>query len=233
MSRPLTVPALSLLLGRVILRTISFGFLLPALIPFLPALLSAQQPLPTTSSAGITELPVAFNVTPTFTTNAGITNFTITLTGNVTASAFSSKAVGTGSFRICQDPTGGRTFAWMANAIGFGVVDPTPSACSLQNWKWDGVNLRATGRMVSDAATALGGGTGYGNPGDIVVVGPNGHLYRLANPGAGIWCLSWTDAFTVPSLVSCPTGGASIHWSTLTSGQWAGLTSGQWASLAN
>lgn len=108
-------------------------------------------------SAGVTNVTVSYSATPTFTANAGVTNFDITLTGNVTSSTFASAAVSVGSVKICQDATGSRTFVWPAGALGFGSIDPTASKCSRQSYKWDGSVLQATGPMVTDNTGAIGG----------------------------------------------------------------------------
>ena len=101
-------------------------------------------------SAGVTEVSVTFSTTPTFTCNAGVTNFSINLTNNVTSSTFSCAAVAIGSFKICQDNTGNRTFVPPSGAKGFGTIDPTANKCSRQTFKWDGSVLQATGPMVTD-----------------------------------------------------------------------------------
>lgn len=107
-------------------------------------------------SAGITNVTVTYSATPTFLTTGGITNFDLTLTGNVSSSTFSSVAAGQVTFRICQDPTGSRTLVWPVNFVGFGTIDPTALKCSRQAAKYDGTNVQATGPMVTDGSS-LGG----------------------------------------------------------------------------
>jgi hypothetical protein len=60
---------------------------------------------------------------------------TITLTGNVTSSSFTNGAAGKlYTFIICQDGTGGRTFAWGAAWHGAMTVGSTLSLCSAQTF---------------------------------------------------------------------------------------------------
>jgi len=111
----------------------------------------------------VTEVPVTFSATPTFTANAAVTNFTITLTGNVTSSTFSSPAVGVGSLRVCQDATGGRTFVAPTGSVGFGSIDATASKCSTATWKWDGTTLRATSPFTLDSGVPSSGSGTWGS----------------------------------------------------------------------
>lgn len=121
-------------------------------------------------SAGVTEVTVTYSATPTFTVNSGVTNFTITLTGNVTSSTFSSAAVGFGSFSVCQDVSGSHTFAYPANFVGFPVVTSTGSGCTRTAWHYDGTSVYAmagvTGPQGPAGSTGPSGsngtnGTGY------------------------------------------------------------------------
>lgn len=120
-------------------------------------------------SAGITNV-VYTNVsgTPTFTANAGVTNFDITLTGNVSSSTFAETGGATGvtygSFKICQDATGSRTFVFPTGSLGFGTIESTASKCSTQAWKFDGSVLRAIGMMSTDDTPGPTGATGPTGP---------------------------------------------------------------------
>ena len=101
---------------------------------------------------------VTFSATPTFTVTASTTvqDFQITLTGNVTSSTLNLTSATTGQdigIKICQDGTGGRTFAWPSNVIGFGAITTTLSQCSKQIFRYDGTNAVAFGPMVNDGAT--------------------------------------------------------------------------------
>jgi hypothetical protein len=99
-----------------------------------------------------------FSATPTFTVTAStsIQNFRINLTGNVTSSTLGTASATVGqdiAFIICQDGTGGRTFAWPSNVPAHMVVDPTANACSRQAFRWDGANAQQIAPGVSDTAT--------------------------------------------------------------------------------
>ena len=62
----------------------------------------------------------------------------ITLTGNVASSSITNPAdTQLLVLEICQDSTGGRTFAWPANVKGAGTPDPTASTCSAQQFQYD------------------------------------------------------------------------------------------------
>jgi hypothetical protein len=75
----------------------------------------------------------------------------ITLTGNVTSSTLSNASAGqTINFLICQDATGGRTFAWPTNVLGSMTVGSTASKCSAQNFIFDGTNAYALGPGVTN-----------------------------------------------------------------------------------
>jgi hypothetical protein len=88
---------------------------------------------------------VAFSASPTFDANLGNTH-EITLTGNVTSSTLSNAGAGQKlNFIICQDSTGGRTFAWPANVKGAMTIGSTASKCSAQSFIFDGTNAYALG----------------------------------------------------------------------------------------
>jgi hypothetical protein len=101
---------------------------------------------------------VPFSATPTFTVTAStsIQNFRINLTGNATSSTLGTASATVGqdiAFIICQDGTGGRTFAWPSNVPAHMVVDATANACSRQAFRWDGANAQQIAPGVSDTAT--------------------------------------------------------------------------------
>jgi hypothetical protein len=86
---------------------------------------------------------VAFSTTPTFDAALGNTQ-KITLTDNVTSSTLSNAVTGqTINFIVCQDATGGRTFAWPTNVKGGMTIGSTASKCSAQNFIFDGTNAYA------------------------------------------------------------------------------------------
>jgi hypothetical protein len=109
--------------------------------------------------------PVSFSATPAFTaTSNTVSAFSITLTGNVTGSTLASASTGQAIiFKVCQDSTGSRTFAWPSNFTGAGVVDATASGCSNQAFVYDGTSAIATGTMyvtgVAGSAITLFGST--------------------------------------------------------------------------
>jgi hypothetical protein len=74
---------------------------------------------------------------PSITFNCGTNNgFQVTLTGNVTASAFSGMAIGQEiTVVLVQDGSGGRTFVWPAGLTTAGAPDTTPNAVSIQKFK--------------------------------------------------------------------------------------------------
>jgi hypothetical protein len=94
------------------------------------------QAFPSASSTVVgSEVQMPFSATPTF--NCGLVNgpveFYLLLTGNVTASTllpnFAGQIV---LFRLVQDATGGRTFAWPANVKNPGVIDSAPNSTTSQ-----------------------------------------------------------------------------------------------------
>jgi len=81
---------------------------------------------------------VAYSATPTFDASLA-TAFKMTLTGNVTSSTFSNAKNGDLlTFILCQDSTGGRSFAWPANIVGGAALNPAANQCTTQNFKHDG-----------------------------------------------------------------------------------------------
>jgi hypothetical protein len=86
---------------------------------------------------------VAFSVTPTF--DAGTSNnFKLILGGNVTSSSLSNAVPGqTLVFLVCQDGTGGRTFAWPANFKTTMTIGGDANKCSAQQFYFDGTSAFA------------------------------------------------------------------------------------------
>jgi hypothetical protein len=67
-------------------------------------------------------------------------------TGNVTSATFTNAtANGRYQFHICQDSSGGHTFAWPASFHGAMSVSTTASKCSDQEFWWDGTAAWALG----------------------------------------------------------------------------------------
>lgn len=92
---------------------------------------------------------VTFSATPTFTFGGGTNTFKLTLTGNVTSSTVASSSAGQpATWVICQDGTGGRTFAWPANFFGAMTIGSTLSKCNTQAFTTDGANFYASSAGV-------------------------------------------------------------------------------------
>jgi hypothetical protein len=100
---------------------------------------------------------LAFSATPTFAAGPnGI--FTMTLTGNVTSSTITGSLTGQIiEFSLCQDGTGGRTFAWPASFLRPPTIVATASACTNASFFYDGTNWRFIG--AGDALTPTTSGT--------------------------------------------------------------------------
>jgi hypothetical protein len=111
---------------------------------------SPSQRLDVNGSATAALNEVGFSSTPTFDAALGNTQ-RITLTGNVTSSTLSNASAGQWLyFLICQDSTGGRTFAWPANVKGGMTIGSAASTCSAQSFVFDGSNAYAVSSGVSD-----------------------------------------------------------------------------------
>jgi len=93
---------------------------------------------------------VAYSATPTFDASKGL-EFKMTLTGNVSSSLFINGLIGPSIivFRIVQDGTGGRTFAWPANVRNGGSINSAASSISMQMFAVDvDGSLDAVGPMM-------------------------------------------------------------------------------------
>ena len=76
---------------------------------------------------------------------ANTNSWSMTLTGNITASTFTGGVAGMlYTFVIAQDGTGNRTFVWPTNFIGASAISPTANGVSIQTFYFDGTNARAT-----------------------------------------------------------------------------------------
>ena len=85
---------------------------------------------------------LGFSATPTFDSSAS-SYFSMTLTGNVTSSTISNPYDGRVIyFNICQDATGGRTFAWPASVLTPPTVGTAASSCTSASFIYDGTNWR-------------------------------------------------------------------------------------------
>jgi len=119
---------------------------------------------------------VSFSATPTFTASSNTnSSFSITLTGNVTSSTLASAAAGQYlAFKICQDGTGGRTFAWPTGFSAATTVFPTLSTCTEQAFFWDGSNAQPLGpaQVSGSSLSALW----YGPTGSAPGTPPSGFI---------------------------------------------------------
>src|SRR3954452_7381097 len=116
---------------------------------------------------------VAFSATPTFDASTAA-SFKLTLTGNVTSSTLSNAVAGEPiSFEICQDGVGNRTFVPPANVLNMGTIVSTASACSTQEFWFDGSNAVSAGPMQSSGGSII--------PGTLSVAGTS----TLANVNLG------------------------------------------------
>lgn len=115
-----------------------------------------------TSSKSINDTltTVSFSATPTFDAALG-SKFTITLTNNVTSSTLSNAKTGQNlTFVICQDGTGGRTFAWPTGFSTAPTISGTASVCTSQVFVWSGsVALLSAPATSTDTPTLFGGAT--------------------------------------------------------------------------
>jgi hypothetical protein len=93
---------------------------------------------------------VAYSEAPIFAVTSTVHLFEVTLAGDVTSSSVSGALPGgLMTFKICQDASGNRTFAWPANFNGAMTVDGTADKCSVQTFVWDGTKAYATSTGVS------------------------------------------------------------------------------------
>lgn len=107
------------------------------------------------NAAGYTS--VSFSATPTFTAASNTVDaWTITLTSNVTSSTLASATAGQRlGFKICQDGTGGRTFVWPTGFSAAASISPVASACTTQEFYWDGTNANPLGPASSSGGPTL------------------------------------------------------------------------------
>jgi hypothetical protein len=144
----------------------------------------------TTVLGGSGYTPVTYSATPTFTVSSqtDLQTFVFTLTGNVTSSTLTAATAVAGQsigFMICQDGTGGHTFAWPSNVRNPAVIDSTPSACTRQLFTWTGSQAVSTSVAISSAAGTnllTAGGTIAFPAAPAVIPGVTGGLL-LVNAG--------------------------------------------------
>jgi len=101
--------------------------------------------------------PVPFSAVPAFTYGLGTNTFEITLTGNVASSTVSGATAGQmGTFVICQDVIGSRTFVWPSNFYNTTPISLAPSACTAETFAYDGTNYYGPPSSSSGAASVGG-----------------------------------------------------------------------------
>lgn len=101
--------------------------------------LGATGTVTSAACASMTRTVVSFSATPTFTRSTNLQIWELTLTGNVTSSTTSGLAAADVLvFKLCQDGTGGRTFAWPTGFSAASAPSSTLSTCTQQSFYWDG-----------------------------------------------------------------------------------------------
>src|SRR5258707_3787884 len=116
---------------------------------------------------------VTFSATPTFDCSLGSVQ-KLTLTGNVTSSSLANCQAGQlVAFEICQDATGGRTFANPTGLNQWSALPIAANACAVQQYSFDSLNVgfpdmmpALTGDVTSSATStvttvAKGNGVSY------------------------------------------------------------------------
>lgn len=110
----------------------------------------------------VTLTTVTFSATPTFTRTTQIQEWKITLTGNVSSSTLSGAiAADILIFNVCQDGTGGRTFAWPTGFSQAATPSRVSNDCTKQTFYWDGSAAVAltpgvsTGTSINSPAIAF------------------------------------------------------------------------------
>jgi hypothetical protein len=105
---------------------------------------------------------VTFSATPTFDCSLGSVQ-KLTLTGNVTSSSLANCQAGQWvAFEICQDATGGRTFANPAGLNQWSALPIAANACAVQQYSFDSLNVgfpdmmpALTGDVTSSATSTV------------------------------------------------------------------------------
>lgn len=177
---------------------------------------------------------VAFVGSPTFDASKS-SIFVMTLTGNVTSSTVTGAVTGKViAFQLCQDGTGGRTFAWPASFLRPPVIASSANACTNQAFYYEGTNWRplaASGdntqarvlnnlwfadQQASTSAAFTGAGTGGG-----VVFPPNYTIGTFTNsnnrPVLDFTSIAWRGFINVKDFGAVGDGRASTHVSTTAS----------------
>lgn len=96
---------------------------------------------------------VTFSATPTFDSSL-YSLFAMTLTADVTSSTISNAVLGRlVVFRICQDGTGGRSFAWPAAVLNPPLVNRNASVCTDASFFYNGSNWVSWGPQGNQLLT--------------------------------------------------------------------------------
>jgi hypothetical protein len=131
-------------------------------------------------------------------------DFTLTLTGNVTSSAVAGAITGQQLIvSVCQDSTGGRTFAWPGNFTRPPTIASTAGACTNASFFYDGANWRdisATGDVLVQSNPMVLTGT---DSGAQTISGlkthTGGDVFNDTVNFNGITIFAGTPSFTVPT----------------------------------
>ena len=91
---------------------------------------------------------INYTATPAF-DGAAANTFKIILKGNVSHSELSNATAGEQlNFIVCQDASGGRSFAWPKNVKGGAILGTTGGTCSAQSFIFDGTNAYAISAAI-------------------------------------------------------------------------------------
>jgi hypothetical protein len=125
---------------------------------------------------------LSFSASVTFTAST-CSDFTLTLTGNVTSSSITGAVTGQlVNISLCQDATGGRTFAWPGSFTRPPTVLPTAGTCTNTQFFFDGINWRQAG-ATGDALVASGGSLSGSFAGDTIWTGNPSFTGNVSVPG--------------------------------------------------
>jgi len=117
-----------------------------------PLAQTTQASAPSTTGRPFLFNIIPFSATPAF-VGAPNTNmvFQITLAGNVTASTLSGLTAGAHvTFKIIQDVTGSRLFAWPPNVQNAQTIGTAANEIDVQEFVWDGTNAYPIAMMTNN-----------------------------------------------------------------------------------
>jgi hypothetical protein len=100
------------------------------------------------TAPGYAEVNVSCCANPGFTTTALITKFNITLTGSVSSSTFTSAAAGIIVMKICENSSGGFTFAYPSSFSGFPAINTSANQCNEMVGAYDGTTVYPANNLV-------------------------------------------------------------------------------------